>query len=141
MYGQEINISMVYEEKQSKELFLSNDTQYVFPYKFYSVLNFKRFNFQLIVVWFFFAGNKSSSATGRRGKAFRTNNSRNRIFPPPPNVQETNFDCANYEFPGLYADTEANCEVSDIIFSNVFGRVMSKYNNTRVSQVTENKKS
>ena len=47
MYGQEINISMVYEEKQSKELFLSNDdTQYVFPYK--------RFNFQLIVVWFFF---------------------------------------------------------------------------------------
>ena len=141
MYGQEINISMVYEEKQSKELFLSNDTQYVFPYKFYSVLNFKRFNFQLIVVWFFFSGNKSSSATGRRGKAFRTNNSRNRIFPPPPNVQETNFDCANYEFPGLYADTEANCEVSDIIFSNVFGRVMSKYNNTRVSQVTENKKS
>ena len=55
MYGQEINISMVYEEKQSKELFLSNDdTQYVFPYKFYSVLNLKRFNFQLIVVWFFF---------------------------------------------------------------------------------------
>ena len=108
-----------------------------------SVLNVKGFNFQLIVVWFFFcffAGNKSSSATGRRGKAFRTNNSRNRIFPPPPNVQETNFDCANYEFPGLYADTEANCEVSDIIFSNVFGRVMSKYNN-RVSQVTENKKS
>ena len=135
MYGQEINISMVYEEKQSKELFLSNDdTQYVFPYK--------RFNFQLIIVWcvFFFAGNKSSSATGRRGKAFRTNNSRNRIFPPPPNVQETNFDCANYEFPGLYADTEANCEVSDIIFSNVFGRIISKYNN-RVSQVTENKKS
>ena len=81
----------------------------------------ERFNFQLIVVWFlfcFFAGNKSSSATGRRGKAFRTNNSRNRIFPPPPNVQETNFDCANYEFPGLYADTEANCEVSDIIFSD-----------------------
>ena len=94
------------------------------------------FQFQLIG---FFAGTKSS-ATGRRGKAFRTNNSRNRIFPPPPNVQETNFDCANYEFPGLYADTEANCEVSDIIFSNVFGWVMSKYNN-RVSQVTENKKS
>ena len=114
-----------------------------FSYKIYSDLNVKRFNFQLIVVWFlfcFFAGNKSSSATGRRGKAFRTNNSRNRIFPPPPNVQETNFDCANYEFPGLYADTEANCEVSDIIFSNVFGRVMSKYN-SRVSQVTENKKS
>ena len=102
-----------------------------FSYKSYSDLNVKRFNFQLIVVWFlfcFFAGNKSSSATGRRGKAFRTNNSRNRIFPPPPNVQETNFDCANYEFPGLYADTEANCEVSDIIFSNVFARVMSTYN-------------
>ena len=140
MYGQEINISMVYEEKHSKGLFLSNDTQYVFPY-----LRSKcqRFQFSIncrLVFFCFFAGNKSSSATGRRGKAFRTNNSRNRIFPPPPNVQETNFDCANYEFPGLYADTEANCEVSDIIFSNVFGRVMCKYN-TRVSQVTENKKS
>ena len=78
------------------------------------------FQFSINCCLVFFAGNKSSSATGRRGKAFRTNNSRNRIFPPPPNVQETNFDCANYEFPGLYADTEANCEVSDIIFSDGF---------------------
>ena len=52
--------------------------------------------------------NKSEA---RRGKVFRENNSRNRIFPPPPNIPETNFDCANYEFAGLYADTEANCEV------------------------------
>ena len=63
----------------------------------------------------FFAGTKSF---GRRGKAFRTNNSRNRIFPPPPNIPETNFDCANYEFPGLYADTETNCEVSEIRLEN-----------------------
>ena len=49
----------------------------------------------------------------RRGKtAFRSRSGRNRIFPPPPNIPVTNFNCGNYEFPGLYADTEANCEVS-----------------------------
>ena len=74
-------------------------------------LKVKMSNVSISINWIFFAGTKSSS--GRRGKAFRTNNSRNRIFPPPPNIPETNFDCANYEFPGLYADTEANCEVSD----------------------------
>ena len=50
----------------------------------------------------------------RRGKAFRKNNSRNRLFPAPPSIPDTNFDCANFEFPGLYADTEANCEVSKL---------------------------
>ena len=54
----------------------------------------------------------------RRGKVFRKNNSRNRLFPAPPSIQKTNFDCANYEFPGLYADTEANCEVSDFTILN-----------------------
>ena len=49
----------------------------------------------------------------RRGKTtFRSRSGRNRIFPPPPNIPVTNFNCGNYEFPGLYADTEANCEVS-----------------------------
>ena len=58
--------------------------------------------------------NLSSKSENRRGKAFqqRSRSGRNRIFPPPPNIPETNFSCTNYEFPGLYADTETNCEVS-----------------------------
>ena len=57
----------------------------------------------------------SSKSENRRGKATfqqRSRSGRNRIFPPPPNIPQTNFSCANFEFPGLYADTETNCEVS-----------------------------
>ena len=56
--------------------------------------------------------NRISENKQRKGKSFRSRSGRNRIFPPPPNIPETNFNCGNYEFPGLYADTETNCEVS-----------------------------
>lgn len=31
-----------------------------------------------------------------------------------PNIPETGFNCADYEFPGYYADVEAECQVFHI---------------------------